>query len=66
LAKLYQLRNICLDSNDISDISPLVENRGFTDIPIDRSLDLCDNPLNAESIGTCIPELVKSGVKVSY
>ena len=62
MAELTNLTVLGLEDNNISDISPLVANKGLGEgdrIYVDR------NPLNAVSIDTHIPALRSRGVQVS-
>jgi len=52
-----------LDSNQISNIQPLVNNLGLA---TGDSVALYSNPLSAESISVYIPQLQSRGVQVSY
>jgi len=52
-----------LPYNEISRISPLLDNPGLGE---GDSVDLCDNPLNEESLSVNIPELEARGVSVAY
>ncbi|OQX56639.1 MAG: hypothetical protein B5M53_00425 [Candidatus Cloacimonas sp. 4484_209] len=52
-----------LSYNQISDISPLVENSGIDEGDF---VDICHNPLNSQSIETYIPELENRGVELTW
>lgn len=57
------LTTLYLSDYQINDISPLVANTGLGE---GDEIDLHDNPLNADSINTYIPQLEGRGVLVSY
>jgi len=52
-----------LSQNQISDISPLIENPGITK---GDCIDISDNPLTTESLETYIPELESRGVDITW
>ena len=52
-----------LESNQISDISPLVDNEGLSEGDL---VDLRLNPLSSDSINVYIPQLQARGVTVHY
>ena len=62
LSKLAALQEVVLFTNEISDTSPLAANAGLGSGDV---VDVRKNPLNAESIGTHIPDLRARGVSVS-
>tara|TARA_B100000315_G_scaffold112886_1_gene103516 strand:- start:50 stop:262 length:213 start_codon:yes stop_codon:yes gene_type:complete len=57
------LYHISLGDNNISYISALVDNAGFSD---GATVYLRDNPLHAISINNYIPQLEARGVDVEY
>lgn len=57
------LRQLNLYNNNISDISPLVENSGLSDGDF---VDLSGNPLITTSVNVYIPQLEQRGVDVRY
>jgi Leucine-rich repeat (LRR) protein len=63
LSALTGLTNLSLFSNQISDIQPLVNNTG---IASGDTVTLWTNPLNINSINTCIPALQGRGVTVYW
>jgi Leucine-rich repeat (LRR) protein len=52
-----------LSYNNISDISPLVENSGLS---LGDTVDLSNNPLSATSVNVYIPQLEARGVTVIH
>jgi Leucine-rich repeat (LRR) protein len=52
-----------LHNNQISDISPLVDNEGISE---GDTVDLDENPLSSDSINIYIPQLEARGVNVDY
>ena len=52
-----------LKVNNISDISPLVENSGLS---MGDTIDLRGNPLSTESVNVYIPQLEARGVEVKF
>ena len=63
LSGLTNLEYLGLGGNQISDIEPLVNNPGMDS---GDKLDLHGNPLNRNSVNTCIPALQGRGVIVSW
>ncbi len=63
LADLTSLARIALGANQISDISPLVDNEGLSE---DDEVYLQENPLSQQSIDEHIRELEAGGVTVTY
>jgi internalin A len=63
LASLSNLTYLDLEDNQIEDIFPLLENEGFSE---GDQIDLRGNPLSADSISICIPELEARGVIVTW
>ncbi|MCX5991283.1 MAG: PKD domain-containing protein [Chloroflexi bacterium] len=63
LSGLTNLTALNLGANQISDIEPLVSNPG---IASGDTVNLPGNPLNSNSINTCIPALQGRGVTVSW
>ena len=63
LARMINLKEAILFDNNISDIAPLVANKGLASG--DR-VDVSNNPLNAVSVNTIIPQLQDRGVDVSF
>ena len=61
LSDLASLKHVQLYRNHIADAAPLVENIGFGG---GDHIDLRSNPLNAKSIETDVPTLLKRGVEV--
>lgn len=57
------METLILGNNQISDISPLVENEGPGE---GGFVDLRWNPLSPDSINTYIPELEARGVNVYF
>jgi hypothetical protein len=55
------LTQLYLEKNQITDISPLVENSGLS---VGDTLDLRENPLSSTSVDVHIPQLEQRGVKV--
>ncbi len=63
LAGLTNLQILSLRGNNISDISPLVENSGLS---AGDTVDLRDNPLSTTSVDVYIPQLEARGVTLLY
>jgi len=63
LASLTSLTELHLGWNQISDIAPLVDNPGLGE---GSWVDIRKNPLSADSIDTCIPQLEARGVHVLH
>jgi Leucine-rich repeat (LRR) protein len=61
LVNLTNLTWLEVQSNQISDVSPLVQNEGLRGL-----VDLSDNPLSPDSINIYIPQLQARGVTVYY
>ena len=57
------MRNLVLDTNQIVDIKPLVDNTGLGG---DDRVDLHANPLSDTSITVYIPQLRANGVDVRW
>jgi internalin A len=62
LAGLTRLKILSLFSNEITDLSPLVENESFSD----GHLDVKGNPLSCEAKEVQVPALKERGNKVLY
>jgi len=62
LAEFSNLQGLNLSSNNISDISPLVENSGLS---AGDTVDLRNNPLSTISIDDYVPQLEARGVAVA-
>ena len=63
LTNLTNLRSLDLNNNQVSDISPLVNNPGLSQ---GDEVYLSNNPLSSTSRNTYIPQLRARGVSVSY
>jgi hypothetical protein len=63
LSKLTSLTYLSLWRNRIADISPLVENSGLGK---GTTVDLAENPLDAQSIDVYIPQLEQRGVNLGW
>ncbi len=63
LKGLTNLSVLDLEWNDIIDISPLLENSGFNE---GTEIHLTGNPLNSQSVGEYIPQLIERGVNVTW
>ena len=61
LESLTALETLTLDSNQISDISELIDNPGLDSADI---IDLTSNPLSEEALDVQIPALEERGVVV--
>jgi len=64
LSNLINLEELRIRGNQISDISPLLQNEGLGDEPEVDTVWLTDNPLSPDSINIYIPELRRRGVTV--
>ena len=62
-SKLTKLTGLTLYGNQISDISPLIENSGLDE---GDQVWLEQNPLNDSSLNVYIPVLEQRGVTVNY
>ncbi len=63
LADLTNLTHLILSSNNITDLAGLATNTG---LGAGGTVDVTDNPLNAESLSTHVPTLQARGVRVSF
>ena len=63
LVDLTNLTHVILSSNNIADLASLVAN---TSLGEGGTVDVTDNPLNAESLSTHVPTLRERGVRVSF
>jgi len=63
LAQCPNLTDLYLKNNQISDISPLVDNEGLSE---GDTVSLEENPLSSDSINIYIPQLQARGVIVDY
>ena len=63
LADLTNLTHLILSSNNITDLAGLAAN---TSLGAGGTVDVTDNPLNAESLSTHVPTLQARGVRVSF
>ena len=63
LEGLTKLTHLILSSNNITDLAGLVANTG---LGAGDTVDVTDNPLNAESLSTHVPTLQARGVRVSF
>ena len=61
LSSLAEIANLDIGFNNVSDLSPLVDNSGLSD---GDYLSLYMNPLSEEAITTQIPQLLGRGVQL--